>query len=53
MRHAAAVITGGVQPMPTDVAIVVGAVTGAFILFAVALAWAQFHTRASGKQPNK
>jgi len=35
--------------MPADVAIVVGAITGAFIIFAVALAlaWAQFHTRAS------
>jgi len=33
--------------MPTDVAIVVAAIVVAFGVFAVALAWADYHTRGA------
>ena len=36
--------------MPTDVAIVVSAITAAFIFFAGALAWADHYT-SKGRQP--
>jgi hypothetical protein len=35
--------------MPTDVAIIVAGITLAFVLFAVALAWADIYTRGAPK----
>jgi hypothetical protein len=36
--------------MPTETAIAVAGITLAFVAFAIALAWADFKTRDSGKQ---
>ena len=36
--------------MPTDIAIIVGAITAIFILFAAVLAWADHYT-SKGRQP--
>jgi hypothetical protein len=39
------------ENMPLESMIVVAAIVAAFTLFGVALAWADFQTRPSGKKP--
>jgi hypothetical protein len=37
--------------MPTDVSIIVGAITAAFIFFAAALAWADYYSSGAAHRP--